>query len=72
MDEDRPMFELTSGSGGSVTCQVCGQPLVGDLEDQPFPPLGPICGECYRGQQMDDEVEWSEELGSGADDDSDF
>jgi hypothetical protein len=66
------MFDVDPGSSGIPRCGVCGQPLLGDAEDQPFPPLGPLCGECYRGQQMDDEIEWSAELGSGAGDDSDF
>jgi hypothetical protein len=65
------MFEFNTGSAGRLRCQICGQPLETDPEDQPFPPLGPMCGECYRGQQMDDEVEWSAEFDSGADDDSD-
>jgi hypothetical protein len=38
-------------------CVICGQELEGDPEDQPFPPLGPMCGECYRSQQMDDEID---------------
>lgn len=66
------MLKLTTTGAGVLRCQVCGQPLLGDPEDQPDPPLGPLCGECYRGQQMDDEVEWSAGLGSGADDDADF
>jgi hypothetical protein len=49
-------------------CRVCGQPLHGDPEDQPYPPLGALCGECYRGQQMDDELDWSSALDPGAED----
>jgi hypothetical protein len=66
------MFETTALRSAAVICLVCGQPLLGDPEDQPDPPLGPLCGECYRGQQMDDELDWAADLGSGAGDDSDF
>jgi hypothetical protein len=52
------------------TCRICGQPLLGDVEDQPFPPLGPMCGECYRSQQMDDELEMGGSL--DGDEESDF
>jgi hypothetical protein len=58
------MFQFNPGSRGDLRCQVCGQPLSGDPEDQPDRPLGPLCGECYRGQQMDDELDWSA-LGAG-------
>ena len=67
IDEHAGMFDWNAGNSGQLTCQICGQQLLGDPEDQPFPPLGPMCGECYRAQQMDDEVEWSAEFGSGAD-----
>ena len=65
------MFDLTAPSGGAIRCLVCGQALLGDPEDQPHPPLGPMCGECYRAQQMDDELEWSGEFDSGSGDDLD-
>jgi hypothetical protein len=42
-----------------VRCAICGSELSGDPDDQPFPPLGPMCGECYRSQQMDDEIDAS-------------
>jgi hypothetical protein len=38
-------------------CAICRQELDGDQDDEPFPPLGPMCGECYRAQQMDDEID---------------
>jgi hypothetical protein len=65
------MDYLVDGRPNPVICLVCRQPLLGDPEDQPFPPLGPLCGECYRGQQMDDELDWSATLGSGDEDDLD-
>jgi hypothetical protein len=65
------MNHVPSLSPGELICSVCGQRLLGDPEDQPYPPLGPLCGECYRGQQMDDELDWTSELGSETDDDLD-
>lgn len=38
------------------SCVVCGQPLIGDPEDQPFPPVGPMCGECYRAREFDESL----------------
>ena len=43
--------------GPPLRCLICPQLLTGDREDQPDPPLGPMCGECYRAQQMDDEID---------------
>jgi hypothetical protein len=40
-----------------IHCAICGHELDGDPDDQPWPPLGPICGECYRAQQMDDDID---------------
>jgi hypothetical protein len=37
-------------------CVICGSPLGDDFEDQPGWPTGPICGECYRAQQTDDDM----------------
>jgi hypothetical protein len=51
------MVEPTELRMPEPPCAVCGQPLTGDPDDQPFPPLGPLCGECYRSQQMDDEID---------------
>jgi hypothetical protein len=65
------MFELKTAGAGVIRCRVCGQGLVGDPEDQADPPLGSLCGECYRAQQLDDELDWSNALGSGAGDDLD-
>lgn len=52
------MFEHIDLVPDEESCLICGQPLLGDPEDQPFPPLGPMCGECYRSQQLDDEIDW--------------
>lgn len=58
MAQDLGMFEHIDLVPEEKTCGICGQPLLGDPDDQPFPPLGPMCGECYRSQQMDDELDW--------------
>ena len=44
----------------TVTCTLCGRPLGFSTDDQPFWPTGPMCGDCYQAQQMDDEIAWSE------------
>jgi hypothetical protein len=41
-------------------CTLCGRPLGENLDDQPFWPTGPMCGDCYQARQMDDEIWWSE------------
>lgn len=46
----------------TIRCAICGHALDGDSDDQPFPPLGPMCGECYRSQQMDDDIDLSTSL----------
>ena len=43
------------------TCTLCGRPLGFSPDDQPFWPTGPMCGDCYQAQQMDDEIAWSNE-----------
>ena len=40
-------------------CVICGRPLDGSIDDQPDWPTGPMCGNCYQSQQMDDEIEWT-------------
>lgn len=52
------MFEHIDRVPDEKACLICGQPLLGDPEDQPFPPLGPMCDECHRSQQLDDEIDW--------------
>jgi hypothetical protein len=54
------MFELVDRVADEKTCGVCGQPLLGDPDDQPFPPLGPMDGECYRARQFD-EIQWEKD-----------
>lgn len=52
------------GWTGWSYCAVCGRPLDGDPDDQPDPPLGPMCGESYRAREFDQtlwELEWSED-----------
>ena len=58
------MFEVIDRVPTEESCRVCGQPLLGDSDDQPEPPLGPMCGECYRAREFDQtlwEQEWIEE-----------
>ena len=43
-------------------CVICGKPLDGSIDDQPNWPSGPMCGNCYQSQQMDDEIDWSNDL----------
>ena len=43
-----------------LTCITCGSPLGYSLDDQPYWPTGPMCGECYQARQLDDEIWWSE------------
>lgn len=42
-------------------CNVCGNRLEGDPDDQPDPPLGPMCGESYRAREFDQTI-WELEL----------
>ena len=44
-------------------CTLCGRPLGDNIDDQPFWPTGPMCGDCYQARQMDDEIWWSESEG---------
>lgn len=44
-----------------VKCTLCGRPLGYSSEDQPFWPTGPMCGDCYQAQQLDDEIAWMNE-----------
>lgn len=56
-------------ANSELRCAICHQELDGDPDDQRYAPLGPICGECYRSQQMDDEIDAATLLG---DDDDEF
>jgi len=42
-------------------CVICGNELVGLPDDQPNWPTGPMCGECYQGREMDNDI-WASEL----------
>ena len=39
-----------------AACRVCDRPLKGDPDDHPEPPLGPMCGDCYRARELDPEA----------------
>jgi len=45
-------------------CNVCGQVLDGDPDDQPDPPLGPMCGESSRAREFDQTI-WESEMSEG-------
>ncbi len=47
-----------------LTCVICGAQLVGDPDDQPDWPTGPMCGNCYQAREMDNELWWSEDAAS--------
>ena len=47
------MFEVMDPPGDVETCRVCGKSLVGDPDDHPDPPSGPMCGACYRARESD-------------------
>jgi hypothetical protein len=53
-------FEFVDLVPEERACGVCGQALLGDPDDQPFPPLGPMCGECYRAREFDQTL-WEQE-----------
>ncbi|HYI22556.1 MAG TPA: hypothetical protein VEX62_07965 [Candidatus Limnocylindrales bacterium] len=44
----------------ALTCVICGSELVGEPDDQPDWPTGPMCGNCYQSREMDNELWWSE------------
>ena len=48
-------------SGKPTLCTICGRPLGYSIDDQPYWPTGPICGECYESNEMDNELAWTEE-----------
>jgi hypothetical protein len=49
-----------STSDEPLYCVICRGPLGIFPEDQPEWPTGPMCGDCYQAQQMDDEIAWTE------------
>ena len=44
-----------------LICVICGQPLVGEADDQPDWPTGPMCGNCYQAREMDNDL-WMIEM----------
>jgi hypothetical protein len=46
--------------GEPLICTLCGTPLGGHSDDQPFWPSGPMCADCYQAREMDNELWWSE------------
>ena len=45
----------------AVSCVICGSQLIGEPDDQPDWPTGPMCGNCYQAREMDNEIWWSAE-----------
>ncbi|MEO7118324.1 MAG: hypothetical protein ABIZ34_05060 [Candidatus Limnocylindrales bacterium] len=45
--------DLPDATVWEAPCRVCGQPMGGDADDQPDPPLGPMCGDCARAREFD-------------------
>ena len=39
-------------------CTVCRAPLAGDPDDDPWHPMGAVCGDCAR-SRTDDELIWA-------------
>ncbi len=61
---DPPRFELIDNVPEELTCRIRGEPLLGDPDDQPYPPLGPMCGDCYRNREFDETI-WEAEWNAG-------
>lgn len=61
------VWSLGASVGPQPVCSVCGVMLTGDLDDDPWHPTGPVCGECVR-SRADDELMWAIEA-TGQDDD---
>lgn len=55
---------LAADNAERLLCVICSRPLGVFPEDQPDWPTGPLCGDCYQAQQMDDEIFW-DEFGEG-------
>ncbi len=47
-----------------LLCGICGLPLVGDPDDRPDHPAGPMCGPCHRAREFD-ELLWRSDLQAG-------
>jgi hypothetical protein len=47
--------------GETLFCVICGRELVGDPDDQPDWPTGPMCGDCYQSRELDNDI-WASEL----------
>ena len=58
MIEDVPYDQLQ--------CTLCGRPLDGSPDDQPFWPTGPMCADCYQAREMDNDI-WAMELNADED-----
>ena len=52
---------------GPEHCTICGRPLGYSIDDKPYWPTGPMCGECYQSRQMDDELAWTDQQQSDDD-----
>lgn len=52
------MWDPDLGTGSPTNCTVCGVGLAGDLDDDPWHPTGPVCGDRVRAC-ADDELVWA-------------
>ena len=44
-----------------LLCTLCSRPLGENVDDQPYWPSGPMCGDCYQAREMDNDI-WMAEL----------
>jgi hypothetical protein len=61
------MFEVMDPTplDEEAACRICDRPLTGDPDDQPDPPLGPMCGDCHRARQRDVNASEMDRTGPG-------
>jgi hypothetical protein len=50
-----------------LRCSICGDQLTGDGDDDPGHPTGPMCGECFRAREFDEQL-WAMEASEQDDD----
>jgi len=61
MDDILDDLTLLAAIDDDPICTICGGTLDGDPEDDPTHPGGPMCGECFRAREMDEEI-WASDL----------
>ncbi len=58
------MLDPNDEGADALYCMICGSVLTGDPDDQPYPPAGPMCGECYRAREFD-QILWEQDAADG-------